>query len=83
VLDDVTKGLVLHPVAAGLTFIALLIAMGASCIGFLCAAAIAALAWVITLVVLVIDLALFGAVRVRVSVKPRGHFIDILSLLYL
>jgi hypothetical protein len=64
-LYTMTGVLVLHPIATGLTFIALAIAAGASCCGFMLASFVAMIAWVFTLVVLVADFVLFGAVRVR------------------
>jgi hypothetical protein len=64
VLYNLSRGLVLHPVLTGLSFFALLIAFGASCCGFIIASAIAAFSWVLTLVVLVIDFSMFGAVKV-------------------
>jgi len=64
-LENLTKALVLHPVATGVAFIAFLIAAGSHCVGFLFASIIAAIAWVITLVLVVIDFSLFGAAKVR------------------
>jgi len=66
-LENLTKALVLHPVATGVAFIAFLIAAGSHCVGFLFASIIAAIAWVITLVLVVIDFSLFGAAKVHIN----------------
>ena len=66
-LKHLTSALVLHPVATGLTFIAFLIALFAHRIGFIFASLVAALAWLITLVVLVVDLVIFDSVRHHVN----------------
>jgi hypothetical protein len=64
-LVNLTRGLILHAIITGITALSLLIACGAHCCGFLFASAIAGFAWILTLVVLVIDLSLFGTARVR------------------
>jgi hypothetical protein len=55
----------LHPVASGLAFIAGLCAIG-GWLGSLIGTIIAILAWIITLVVMVIDFVVFG-----VSIPPK------------
>jgi hypothetical protein len=57
--DGLTNAFVLHPVAAGLAFIAALCSIG-GIFGGLLATLIAILAWLITLVVMVIDFVVFG-----------------------
>jgi hypothetical protein len=57
--DGLTNAFVLHPVAAGLAFIAGLCAIG-GWFGSLVATLIAIVAWIITLAVMVIDFVVFG-----------------------
>jgi hypothetical protein len=58
--DGLTNAMILHPIACGLAFIAFLLALGAGVIGSLLGALVAALAWVLTLIVMAIDFTLFG-----------------------
>jgi len=73
---DTTKGLtrvmILHPVACGLAFIAFLLALGAGFFGSITAAVVAGLTWVITLVVMAIDFALFGVIKNHVNNDGSG-----------
>lgn len=55
-----TKALILHPIACGLAFLAFLLALIPGVFGALFAASMTALAWIIALVVMAIDFALFG-----------------------
>jgi len=71
-LKHLTSALVLHPVATGLTFIAFFIALLAHRIGFIFASFIAALAWVVTAVLLIIDFAIFGSVKHHVNDLSNG-----------
>ena len=64
-LDSVTRALILQAVVTALAFIALLIAAGASCCGFIFASFIAGIAWLLAFVTIVIDFSLFGAAKVR------------------
>jgi len=57
--DALTNAFVLHPIACGLAFIAGLCALG-GVIGGVIGTMIAAVAWIITLVVMAIDFAAFG-----------------------
>jgi hypothetical protein len=59
VSNSLTNAFVLHPVAAGLAFIAGLVALG-GIFGSLVGTFIAIIAWIITLVVMVIDFVVFG-----------------------
>ena len=63
--DSLTNALILHPIACGVTFIALLLACLPGIWGALLGSAMTALAWILTLVVMAIDFALFG-----VSIQP-------------
>jgi hypothetical protein len=58
-----TKVMVLHPVGAGLCFLAFVMAAGAGVLGSFLASLTAALAFVVTLVVLIVDFVLFGIVK--------------------
>src|SRR5262245_61687032 len=64
-LQHLSHSLILHPIATGVTFIALVIAASSHCIGFLFASALAGIAWLITLVVIAVDFSLFGSAKVR------------------
>ena len=58
--DGLTHAMILHPIACGLAFIAFFTSFGTGVIGSILAAMIAAVAWLITLIVMAIDFALFG-----------------------
>lgn len=58
--NALTNVMILHPIACGLAFIAFLLALGAGVIGSVFASIFAFIAWVVTLVVMAIDFALFG-----------------------
>ncbi|GAA5918595.1 hypothetical protein JCM21900_000415 [Sporobolomyces salmonicolor] len=62
-IDAVSKAFVLHPIACGVTFFAFLVAAVSDRLGFLFAALIAALAAVLALVCMVLDLVFFYVVR--------------------
>jgi hypothetical protein len=57
--DALTNAFILHPIACGLAFIAGLAALGGVIGGFI-STLVAAVAWIITLVVMAIDFAAFG-----------------------
>jgi len=67
-----TRVMVLHPVACGLAFIAFLCALGAGICGALFASLISAIAWIITLVIMAIDFALFGIIKNHVNDDNSG-----------
>jgi len=69
--DDLTKAFVLHPVACGLAFIAAFCAIG-GVIGSLVGTTIAVVAWIITLVVMVIDFVAFGIIKNHVNSDGSG-----------
>lgn len=58
--DGLTHAMILHPIACALAFIAFCLSIGAGVVGSLLGAAVAALAWILTLVVMAIDFTLFG-----------------------
>lgn len=69
-----TRVMVLHPVAAGLSFIAFLLALGSGFIGAIFAALVASLAFIVTLVVMACDFVLFGIVKNKVNdSKSASH----------
>ena len=55
-----TRAMVLHPIACALAFIAFLLSLEAGVIGSLLGAIVAAIAWVLTLIVMATDFTLFG-----------------------
>jgi len=63
---------ILHPVACGLAFLAFLATLGSSVIGTLFASALAALAWLVALVVMVTDFVAWGIVRDKVNGGAAG-----------
>jgi uncharacterized membrane protein len=67
-----TRVMILHPIATGLAFIAFLLALGAGVCGAIFASAVAALTWVITLVVMVTDFVLFGIIKNHVNKDGSG-----------
>ncbi|KAG8869588.1 hypothetical protein FRB98_002371 [Tulasnella sp. 332] len=71
-LNNLLNALILHQVAAGVAFIAFLLAVISHRIGFLLASAVASLAWVITLVAMAIDFALFGVIKTHVHDAHNG-----------
>jgi len=70
--NSLTKVMVLHAVAAGTTFIAFLLALGAGVVGSLLAALVAVLTFLITLVVLVTDFVSFALLKNAVNSANNG-----------
>ncbi|KAF7297229.1 hypothetical protein MIND_00956000 [Mycena indigotica] len=66
-LHGLTQALILHQIAAGVSGIALLLALGSHRIGFLFASAVAFLAFLIATAVMIIDFTLFGTVKHHVD----------------
>jgi len=64
---QLTKAMVLHPIACGLNFIAFMLALGAGVVGSLLASMVALLAFLTTCVVMIIDFVLFSIVRTHVD----------------
>ena len=58
--DGLTRVMILHPIACVLAFIAFLLALGAGVFGSVLSAAVAGLAWLLTLIVMAVDFSLFG-----------------------
>ena len=58
--DGLTYAMILHPIACGIAFIAFLLSVGAGVVGSALGALVAGVAWILTLVVMAIDFALFG-----------------------
>lgn len=71
-VNGLTRVMVLHPVATGISFIAFLLALGAGFIGSLLAAVVSLVALVITIVVLVCDFVLFGILKDNVNDDGTG-----------
>ncbi|KAK3360106.1 SUR7/PalI family-domain-containing protein [Lasiosphaeria hispida] len=67
-----TKAMVLHPIACGLNFIAFLMAAGAGIIGSFAASLVALLAFLITVVIMIIDFVMFSVVRSNVNDNNTG-----------
>lgn len=72
-----TKALVLHPIACGMNFIAFLLALGAGVVGSLLASLVALSAFIVTVVVMIIDFALFSIIKSKVNnsdASANAHF---------
>ena len=67
-----TRVMILHPIACGVAFIAFLLALGSGFCGAILAAMVAAVAWLITLVVMVTDFVLFGIIKRHVNSDGSG-----------
>ncbi|KAE8449867.1 hypothetical protein EG329_007344 [Mollisiaceae sp. DMI_Dod_QoI] len=67
-----TRVMILHPIACGLAFIAFLMALGAGVCGAIFAAMVSAVTWLITLVVMACDFALFGIIKNHVNRDGSG-----------
>ena len=59
-VDGLTRVMILHPIACAVAFVAFALSCGAGVVGSLLGAMVAALAWVLTLVVMAVDFSLFG-----------------------
>ncbi|GFZ44487.1 hypothetical protein JCM24511_02209 [Saitozyma sp. JCM 24511] len=66
-LTNLTKALVLHPVAAGIAFLSFLIALCSDHVGFLFASLIAFVAFLVSLVAMIIDFVMFGIIRHEIN----------------
>jgi uncharacterized membrane protein len=62
-----TRVMILHPILAGMAFIAFLLALGSGICGALLAALVSGLTWALSVVVLATDFTLFGIVRNHVN----------------
>ncbi|KAF2207276.1 hypothetical protein CERZMDRAFT_115280 [Cercospora zeae-maydis SCOH1-5] len=83
--DALTRVMVLHPIACGVSFIAFLLSIGGGIIGSLAGALTAGFAWVLVLIVMATDFTLFGIVRHHVNENglsvARASFGDAMWLL--
>ncbi|KAM3425735.1 hypothetical protein BST61_g7668 [Cercospora zeina] len=83
--DALTRVMVLHPIACGVSFIAFLLSIGGGVIASLAGALAAGFAWVLVLIVMATDFTLFGIVRHHVNDNgfsvARASFGDALWLL--
>lgn len=68
--NGLTGSFILHPIASGLTFIAALIAVGGF-FGSLVGLILGVIAWVLTVVVMAIDFAIFGVSSFPFSLSLR------------
>jgi len=64
--NGLTNTFILHPVAAGLAFIAALCSIG-GVLGSLVGVIIGVIAWIVTIVVMAIDFTVFGVIKNRVN----------------
>jgi len=69
--DGLTGAFILHPIACGLAFIAALLSIG-GVLGSLVGSILAVLAWIITVVVMAIDFAVFGIIKNHVNKDGSG-----------
>ena len=67
-----TRVMILHPIASGLAFIAFLLALGAGICGAIFASMVSAVTWLITVVVVSADFALFGIIKNHVNKDGSG-----------
>ncbi|TAQ88099.1 hypothetical protein B7494_g3557 [Chlorociboria aeruginascens] len=67
-----TRVMILHPIACGVSFIAFLLALGSGFCGALLASLVSAVAWLITLIVMATDFALFGIIKHHVNKDGSG-----------
>jgi len=70
--DALTYAMILNPIACGLAFIAFLLSCGAGVFGSLLGFLVAAVAWIITLVAMAIEFALFGIIKDHVNSDGSG-----------
>lgn len=70
-----TRVLILHPIAAGLTFLAFLLCLGTSFVGSLVAALFSFLAFVVTLVAMACDFAAFGIIKHAVNSRGPNNVV--------
>jgi hypothetical protein len=67
-----TRVMILHPIATGLAFIAFLLALGSGFFGALLAALVAAVTFVITIIVMATDFVAFGIIKNHVNGDGSG-----------
>lgn len=71
-VDRASSALILHPIAAGIAFLAQIIALASNQFGFLCASLFVFLAFLVSLVCMALDFALFGVVRNAINDNIPG-----------
>ncbi|OLN85632.1 putative membrane protein [Colletotrichum chlorophyti] len=74
--EALTRVMILHPIAAGVSFIAFILSIGAGMFGSLLAALVSGTAFIITLAALICDWVLFALVRRRVNRDDNGGASD-------
>lgn len=67
-----TRVMILHPIAAGLCFLAFLLCLGAGILGSFLASMVAFLAFIVTLVALICDFVGFALIRSKVNDDRNG-----------
>ncbi|KAK0728607.1 actin cortical patch SUR7/pH-response regulator pali, partial [Lasiosphaeria miniovina] len=67
-----TKAMVLHPIACGISFIAFLLALGAGVLGSFLASVVAFLAFLLTAIITIIDFVAFAVVRNNINDNGTG-----------
>jgi hypothetical protein len=70
--DGLTRVQILHPIACAIAFIAFFFSIGAGICGSLFASMFAAVAWIVTFVVLITDFVSWGIVKDRVNDDGSG-----------
>ncbi|KAK4964395.1 hypothetical protein LTR66_003750 [Elasticomyces elasticus] len=70
--DGLAHVMILHPIACGLAFLAFFLSLGAGVVGSLVGAMVAFIAWILTLVVMAVDFALFGVIKKHVNADRSG-----------
>ncbi|ORY59507.1 actin cortical patch SUR7/pH-response regulator pali [Pseudomassariella vexata] len=74
--NALTKVMILHPIACGMSFIAFLLALGAGVVGSFLAAMVAALTFLVTLVVLITDFVSFSILKSAVNNSDTGAYAE-------
>jgi small-conductance mechanosensitive channel len=69
-----TSVMILHPIATALCFIAFLMALGSGMIGSLLAALVSTVAFLVTVVALIVDFVLFSIVKSNVNDQNNGAY---------
>jgi len=70
--NGLTKVMILHPIACGISFIAFLLAIGSGFCGSLLASLVSAVAFIVTLVVMATDFVSFGIIKNAVNNDGSG-----------
>lgn len=73
-INNLTRAMILHPIAAGMAFIAFLISSGAGFFGSFLSSVVAFITWIVTLVIMAIDLAIFGVRTLRLLIGVTDTF---------